>query len=135
MNEIFKLSFSEINMQHLQNFLKKDDEPGFMNCPDFILNKFLDGLILLKRGKKENAPENEKRPDEKLSNNVVLKKIRIALELKDDDIQAILTMGNFEISKSELSALFRREGQKNYKECGDQLLRKFLKGLTLRMRK
>ncbi len=69
-----------------------------------------------------------------MTNNDILKKLRIALELKDDDIVEILRLAEFEISKSELSAIFRREDHKNYKPCGDQLLRRFLNGLIIRNR-
>ena len=69
-----------------------------------------------------------------MTNNTILKKLRIALELKDTDIIEILKLADFEISKSELSALFRKEDHKNYKECGDQLLRRFLNGLIIRNR-
>ena len=79
-------------------------------------------------------PGETRRPDSRLTNNIILKKLRIALELKEDDMLAVLKLGEVDISKSELSALFRKEGHKNYKECGDQFLRKFLKGLSLRYR-
>ena len=69
-----------------------------------------------------------------MTNNTILKKLRIALELKDSDIIEILKLADFEISKHELSALFRKEDHKNYKECGDQLLRRFLNGLITRNR-
>lgn len=64
-----------------------------------------------------------------LSNNDILKKLRVALELKDDDIIHILKLSDFEVSKSELNALFRKEDHPNYMPCGDQLLRNFLNGL------
>ena len=64
-----------------------------------------------------------------LTNNDILKKIRVALELRDDDIIEILKLSNFEITKSELNALFRKEDHPNYVRCGDQLLRNFLNGL------
>jgi uncharacterized protein YehS (DUF1456 family) len=64
-----------------------------------------------------------------LTNNDILKKIRVALELKDEDIIHILKLSEFEISKSELNALFRKPDHPNYRECGDQLLRNFLNGL------
>jgi uncharacterized protein YehS (DUF1456 family) len=70
----------------------------------------------------------------RLTNNAILKKLRIALELKEDDMLGILKLANVDISKHELTALFRKEGHKNYKECGDQFLRKFLKGLSIRYR-
>jgi len=69
-----------------------------------------------------------------VTNNDILKKLRIALELKDDDIIEILKLADFEISKTELSALFRNPGHKNYKECGNQLLRRFLDGLIIKKR-
>jgi len=69
-----------------------------------------------------------------MTNNDILKKLRIALELKDTDIIEILKLAGFETTKSELSALFRNESHRNYKECGDQILRNFLNGLIIRNR-
>ncbi len=66
-----------------------------------------------------------------LSNNDILKKLRVALELKDDDILQILKLVDFEVGKSELNALFRKEDHPNYMPCGDQLLRNFLNGLII----
>ncbi|MFZ7115042.1 MAG: DUF1456 family protein [Bacteroidota bacterium] len=66
-----------------------------------------------------------------LTNNDIFKKLRVALELRDDDIIKILKLVNFEISKTELSAIFRNEDHPNYKPCGDQLLRNFLNGLVI----
>jgi len=65
-----------------------------------------------------------------LTNNDILKKLRVALELKDDDIVHILKLAEFDVTKSELTALFRKPDHPNYKECGDQLLRNFLNGLV-----
>jgi len=69
-----------------------------------------------------------------VTNNDILKKLRIALELKDADIIEILKLADFEISKTELSALFRNPEHKNYMECGNQLLRRFLDGLIIKKR-
>lgn len=69
-----------------------------------------------------------------MNNNDILKKIRVALSLKDHEILEILKLSDFEMSKSELSALFRKEDHPNYKECGDQVLRKFLNGLITKNR-
>jgi uncharacterized protein YehS (DUF1456 family) len=69
-----------------------------------------------------------------MTNNDILKKLRIALNLRDSDIIEILKLADFEISKTELSALFRKEDHKNYKQCGDQILRRFLNGLIIRNR-
>jgi uncharacterized protein YehS (DUF1456 family) len=66
-----------------------------------------------------------------LTNNDIFKKLRVALELRDDDIIKILKLVDFEISKTELSAIFRNEDHPNYKPCGDQLLRNFLNGLVI----
>jgi uncharacterized protein YehS (DUF1456 family) len=66
-----------------------------------------------------------------MTNNDILKKLRVALKLRDEDIIEILKLVDFEVSKSELSALFRAEDHPNYKECGDQLLRNFLNGLII----
>ena len=134
MIEIFKLADHEIGQSILTGLLKKDDEEGFVNCGDIVLGYFLDGLIVYKRGRKEMKPGETRRPDSRLTNNIILKKLRIALELKEDDMLAVLKLAEVDISKSELSALFRKEGHKNYKECGDQFLRKFLKGLFIRYR-
>ncbi len=66
-----------------------------------------------------------------LTNNDILKKLRVALELKDEDIVKILSLVDFEITKTELSAFFRKEDHPNYRPCGDQLLRNFLNGLVI----
>jgi len=69
-----------------------------------------------------------------MSNNDILKKLRVALKLRDDDIIHILSLMDFRITKTELGALFRREDHPNYKECGDQILRNFLNGLVIYLR-
>ncbi len=134
MIEIFKPADHKIDQSNLTGLLKKEDEEGFLNCSDAVLGYFLDGLILHKRGRKEIKPGETRKSDTRLTNNTILKKLRIALELKEDDMLAILRLAEVDISKSELTALFRKEGHKHYKECGDQFLRKFLRGLSLRYR-
>ncbi|MCW8809205.1 MAG: DUF1456 family protein [Rhodanobacter sp.] len=118
--------------EDVQAFLKKDGEAGYVECSNAMLAHFLDGLVLYRRGRDESLPP---RPVEKrVTNNVVLKKLRVAFELKDVDMHQVLADAGFPISKPELSALFRQPGHKNFRLCGDQLLRNFLKGLTLRVR-
>ena len=134
MIEMFRLAGHEISKSGLNDLLKKEDDAGYVECSDAVMGAFLDGLILLKRGKREGTPEQPEKRDSRLSNNVILKKIRIALELNEDDMLALMKLADVIVSKSELSALFRREGHKNFKECGDQFLRNFLNGLTLRHR-
>jgi len=122
-----------IERTDVQAFLKKDDDEGYLECSNAVLAHFLDGLVVQRRGRDETQPP---RPVEKrVTNNVVLKKLRVAFELKDVDMHSILASAGFPISKPELSALFRQPGHKNFRLCGDQLLRNFLKGLTLRVRK
>ncbi|WP_222566202.1 DUF1456 family protein [Novilysobacter antarcticus] len=112
--------------------LKREDEEGFVACSDRILAHVLDGLVLHYRGRDESLPP---RPVEKrVTNNVVLKKLRVAFQLKDVDMHEIFAGSGFPISKPELTALFRQPGHKHFRLCGDQLLRNFLKGLTLRVR-
>ena len=66
-----------------------------------------------------------------MSNNEVMKKLRVALSLRDDDIVHILSLVNFKTTKTELGAIFRSEDHPNFKPCGDQLLRNFLNGLVI----
>jgi len=134
MLEIFRLSSHEIDLATLLNLLKKEEEPGYLDCCSTVLGHFLDGLIVFKRGSRTTAEQLVAQPVAELTNNDILKKIRIALELKEEDMMAIMKCADVTISKSELSALFRSKGQKNYKVCGDQFLRNFLQGLTARFR-
>ena len=134
MIEIFKLADYQMTLPELVSLLKKEDEPGFAECNDKIMEHFLNGLIYSKRGKIEPKPGQENKPAAALSNNTILKKFRVALELKEEDMLEIMQLSDMAVSKSELSALFRKEGHKNYKECGDQFLRNFIKGLTIRYR-
>ncbi|RPH33378.1 MAG: DUF1456 family protein [Bacteroidales bacterium] len=69
-----------------------------------------------------------------MDNNDVFKKLRVALHLRDDEIVEILKLVNYEITKTELSAVFRKDDHPNYKPCGDQLLRNFLNGLIIHLR-
>lgn len=112
--------------------MKKDGEEGAVACSDAILAHFLDGLIIYFRGPDDSQP---RRPVEsRITNNLVLKKLRVAFQLKDVDMHEILEAAGFPLSRPEMSALFRQPGNRHYKPCGDQILRNFLKGLTLRFR-
>ncbi|WP_438642367.1 DUF1456 family protein [Plesiomonas sp.] len=119
-----------VSTDTLNGWLKKEDENAFIDCDDNALGAFLDGLILELRGPSPHSSTNTVTEKEPLTNNVILRKIRIALQLQDEDMQAILSAAELRISKSELSALFRQKGHKNYRPCGDQFLRNFLKGLA-----
>ena len=113
-------------------YLKNEEDEGYILCSDEVMAHFLDGLVYLKRGKDETrTPAPFEFP---ITNNTVLKKLRVAFELKEDDMHDILALAGFKVGRSELSALLRKKGQENYRECGDQFLRNFLKGLTIKER-
>lgn len=130
--EILKTTGTPVSPEVMSRYLKKEDEEGYMEVPDEVMANFLNGLIVFKRGKDDRfpAPEVEKR----LTNNIMLKKLRVAFELKTEDMITVLTAADFKVSEGELSAFFRKEGHKNYRPCGDQVLRYFLKGLTAKIR-
>jgi uncharacterized protein YehS (DUF1456 family) len=130
--EIVKLSGFEVTKTDVIAFMKKDEEEGYLDCSDEIMAHFLDGLVIFKRGKDDSRPPQK--IELPVTNNTVLKKLRVAFELKEEDMHTILKAAEFPVSKPELSALFRKFGHSNYRTCGDQLLRNFLKGLTLRVR-
>jgi uncharacterized protein YehS (DUF1456 family) len=121
-----------IDKETVQTYLKKDGESGYVECSNKVVALFLDGLVFYRRGKDESRPPRP--PEKRVTNNVVLKKLRVAFELKDVDMHEILASAGFPVTKPELSALFRQPDHKNFKLCGDQLLRNFLKGLTMRVR-
>lgn len=125
-----------IEKAELEGIFVAEGEPGYVGCDDSLMEKFLDALVQSRRGKREGAEEARPQPSghQRLSNNDILKRIRIALELKDEDIIAIMRLAGSEISKSELGALFRKRGHPNYRPCGDQFLRLFLSGLTTKYR-
>lgn len=129
--EIFKLADLTVKPEEVSAYLKREDEEGFVKCDGKVMTHFLNGLIYFKRGKDPSRPPLE---FEIPTNNVALKKLRVAFELKDEDIIELLKSAGMNISKSELSALFRKEGHPNFRPCGDQFLRNFLKGLATKTR-
>ena len=126
--KIFALGGQEASPADLVVWMAKEEDPGYKACRDEILGAFLDGFISLRRGPR---PEGAPVPvSERLTNNLILKKLRIALNWQEDSVLAALAEGGMAVSKNELSALFRKPGQKNFKPCGDQLLRAFLTGMV-----
>ncbi len=135
MLEMYKLVGQEIKLFDLYSIMKKEGEKEFKLCSDQQLSAFLDGLIVTKRGLQEGR-EPEKWPaGVLLGNNDILRKLRIALELRTEDIIDIMQLSDVHISKSEVTAFFRRPDHRSFKICGDQFLRNFLVGLTKRYRK
>ena len=132
--EIVKLAEPAIPLEKADvlAFLRREDDPDYVACSDHVLTHLLDGLVIHCRGRNERLPA---RPVEKrVTNNLVLKKLRVAFELKDVDLHDVFAAAGLPISKPEMTALFRQPSHHNYRVCGDQLLRNFLKGLTLRVR-
>ena len=129
--EIFALVDMEVTKEQLSGWLKKEDEPDYVNCNDLNCAKFLNGLIIEKRGKKDGP---QPKPEKRLTNNIIFTKLKIAFNLKAEDVIDILNLADFAMSKHELSAFFRRPEHKNYRECKDQILRNFLTGLQLKFR-
>lgn len=125
--EIMALAGLKISLEEVQSFLLHEEDQGFTLCDDEAMSHFLDGLIIFKRGDDENRPLPPL--DLPVTNNLILKKLRVAFQLKEEDILKILQNSNFKIGRSELSAFFRKQGHPNYRESGDQVLRYFLKGL------
>lgn len=131
MMAIFGLADHQVSRAQISDWLKKEDDPEHQKCSDTLLAIFLNGLINDKRGKKEGAqPE----PEKKLNNNIIFTKLKIALNLKAEDVLEILESVDMRISKHELSAFFRKQGHKHYRDCKDQVLRNFLKGMQLKYR-
>ncbi len=128
---LFSLADHQVTRAQVSDWLKKDDDPAYQECSDIQLAIFLNGLIIDKRGKKE-GPQPE--PEQRLTNNIIFKKLKIALNLKNDDILELMSLAGLHISKHELSALFRKSGHKHYRVCKDQILRNFLKGVQLKYR-
>ena len=131
MMALFELGGEPVSREQVSAWLKKDDDPASEPLADVQLAGFLNGLIIKRRGKREGPPPVA---EVRLSNNAILRKFRIAMDFKEDDMLATLESADFHISKHELSALFRKPQHKNYRDCKDQLLRAFLKGLQAQHR-
>lgn len=131
MIDLFAQADHTVSRSEVSNWLKRDEDPDFQEMNDRELALFLNGLINEKRGKREGAQAT---PEERLNNNVIFRKLKIALNLKDEDILAILESVDRHISKHELSAFFRKPEQSQYRPAMDQILRNFLHGLQLKYR-
>ncbi|PCH83203.1 MAG: hypothetical protein COB89_07025 [Piscirickettsiaceae bacterium] len=131
MIELFKLAEADVSRSDISAWLKKDDDEGYAGCSDITLATFLNGLIIANRGKKDGPSPV---PEKKLTNNIIFRKLKIALDLKNDDVLALLKLADITISNHELSAFFRRADHKHYRNCKDQILRNFLQGIQRKHR-
>lgn len=148
MIEIFKHGGYEFSKEDILKVLTKtkdeleDLEPNNdqIKCNNKMLEAFLNGLITFKRGKQDVKPGQQPTPPEPSVqkpdhvNNMLLKKLKVALQLTTEEMLDILDDGGIAVSKGELGAILRKPGHRNYKECGDNFARKFLKGLTIKYR-
>ncbi len=132
--KMIKIFFSgglEVNRETLSAWLKKDDDPAFVGIYDKQLASFLNGFINLKRGKRDGP---QAKAEKTLNNNLILRKIKIALNLRDEDMVDLLRLAGFKFSKHEINAFFRKPGQSQYRRCLDQVLRNFLFGMQKKYR-
>ena len=126
--EAYKLEAYDMEASHLESLLQRRQDDGFKVASYEELGVFLDGLVTLKRGP---SPKKSNEDDAvELTNNLILKKLRIAMELKETETEIIFGLADVELSKQQLASLFRKEGHKNFKVCSDELLIAFLDGLN-----
>ncbi|MCX5773905.1 MAG: DUF1456 family protein [Fusobacteria bacterium] len=130
MIKIFALSGKEADREEVSNYLKKDENPDFSTIGNPMFLSFLNGLIISKRG----PSDKERDMKEKVSNNLIMKKLKIALSFSSEEMHEVFELSGIDVSKPELTSIFRAENHKNYKECGDRYLRNFLKGLAIKYR-
>jgi len=130
--DIFKLAPHKIDQATVSSYLKEEDEAGYTECPNNLTILFLDGLITYRRGSSEGKAADTKAIFPPLTNNLIFKKLRIAFDLKEDDLIELMSLADFDVSKNEVSAIFRKPGHKHYRECSDDFLMAFLVGLTFR---
>ena len=127
----FALAGQPMETAGIARLLKHEEDPDFLECTDPLLAAFLDGFIIQRRGPRQDAPAHAGPPSGRLNNNDILKKIRIALQLREEDLVAIMQQAGVSVSGTEFSALFRQKNHAKYKLCGDQFLRNFLTGLEI----
>lgn len=144
MVEIFKLGGIELSKEEVLKVLTKSkdsedldedmlEDEDHIPCDDEMYESFLNGFITFKRGPKPGQPDRPELTYEHV-NNLLLKKVKIALSFTSEDMIEILDLAGVVITKGELGAILRREGHNNYRVCGDRYARNFLKGLAIRYR-
>ena len=152
MQKIFKLGGADFTLEEVKKLLTKSpktyrydnevpepiqEKDENIKCKNSTLEAFLNGLIILKRGKQEPKPGLPEAPglsNNDNPNNMLLKKLKIALALTSEDVLDLFQKAGVTVTKGELSALLRKKGHHNYKECGDKYARNLLKGLAIKNR-
>lgn len=128
---IFRHADLAVTRVQLTSWMKKEEDAEYVRLTDLEIATFLNGLIVEKRGRQEGA---QPVPERQVNNNIIFRKLKIALNLNAEDILDMLRLAGVSLSKHELSALFRKQGHQNYRECKDQVLRNFLSGLQYKLR-
>ncbi len=123
---LFASAGLQVSRAQVSQWLKKDNDSDFVSCTDSELASFLNGFINEKRGKKEGL---QAIAEKRLTNNIILTKLKIALNLKAEDLIALLASVDFRLNKPELSAFSRKTDHKHYRECKDQVLRNLLQAI------
>ncbi len=131
MIQIFAMADLKVTRSQVSNWLRKEDHPAYQELTDKQLAYFLNGLINDKRGKKEGLPRE---PENRLNNNIKLRKLKIALNMRDEDIIETMALAGLRIGKPELSAFFRNPKHRQYRQCKDQFFRNFLYGIQKKYR-
>lgn len=126
-SRIFELAGEKPKPGQVFAWMRLEEHEEFKLLPDPILCRFLDGLIVEKRGPRPDGLVPA--PLEILTNNEILKKIRIAFALREEEVLKVFKLADFVVTKAELGSFYRKEGQRNYAKCPEQVLRKFLQGL------
>ena len=127
MIKAYALADYKMTQERLESILKRRQDKGYAEASYEELGVFLDGLVLLKRGQSDKVATGEEAVP--LTNNLILKKVRVAMELKEPELVILFTLADAELTKRQIGALFRKEGTKNFKACSDELLMAFLEGL------
>ena len=130
--DIFKLANYKIEVSTISNLLREEGNTDYLQCDDRLMTLLLDGLITSRRGKSDKTSSEVPATFPPLTNNIIVKKLRIAFDLKEDDLIELLSLADYDVSKSELSSIFRKPGHKHYRVCSDDLLMALLTGLTFR---
>ena len=125
---LLNVSGIELGEQQIAKLLKGEGEGGFKSMPDYVLAIFLNNFINERRGRTADGEEPINKR-QKLSNNDVLKKLRVAFNLHEQDVRDVLSLATIELTKSDLSALFRKPGNSHFKACDDELLFDFIEAL------
>ncbi|MBC8193954.1 MAG: DUF1456 family protein [Candidatus Marinimicrobia bacterium] len=131
MISIFAQAEHKVTRAEIRDWLKREEDPAYKVFYDDELAAFLNGLIIEMRGKKDGPIP---KPEQKLTNNVILKKLQIALNLKGEEVLDVLALADLKVSKYELSAFFRKPDHKHYRPLRDQILRNFLNGMQIKYR-